>query len=475
METQLEARLREYARQYDREFPATTGVERRIMARIAIAPSRPDRKSIRRSEWGPAGGLMREVAIVAALLLLASVLVIGASKLRSLQPRSVTQPITATPPVGKPPAQPPAYWSALRFISANVGWIAETKTDVGTAGGPTFVYKTTDGGRSWQQQLTWDGPGPEEVRFSADGSQGLVVGQGGVPLFTTADGGTHWQRMALPSLATQVALQYFLDAREGWVISYLDEPTPGFAGVFHTTDGGQSWTQTARLDVNQEFSHGQPGGSLQGNLVFRNSSNGWMTPVNFSGTGITPVPPYLYVTHDGGKTWGVQEFAAPAGVTFNSGTVGFSSPEFFNNAAGVLLATQESVSNGPGAPTYQGTYAYTTSDGGDHWSGPQLVVVPGGIVTPHAISMIDPKTWISFSASQVERTTDGGLHWEILAGALPANVYPIEVDFRDVNQGWAAALIYSARPRLAFYQTSDGGAHWTALTAPALGSQPAAG
>jgi photosystem II stability/assembly factor-like uncharacterized protein len=463
METNIEARLRGYARQYDRDFPSTTGVERRIMARIAISPSRSTDASIRRWEWGTAGRLLRELAIVAAVLVLAGVLVVGATKLRSLQTRGVTPP----PPVGKL-AQPVADWTGLHFVSADVGWIAETKTNSGTTGpGPTFVYKTTDGGRIWNQQLTWDGPGPAQVRFSADGVQGLVVGQGGVPLFTTADGGAHWQRMALPPQATQVALQYFLDSREGWIISYLNEATPGFAGVFHTTNGGQAWTQTARLDVNQDFGHGQTGGSLQGNLVFSDSSTGWLTPFESSGTGITPVQPFLYVTHDGGKTWAVQEFAPPAGVVLNSSSAIFRPPVFFNDRDGVELVIQQSVPAGGAAPTIGGTYAYTTTDGGDHWSAPQAVAVPAGNFIP-TFAMIDTRTWLIFGAAKVERTTDGGRHWEVLRGALPANSFALQLDFQDVNHGWVAFIVFAAQPRLAIFQTTDSGAHWTAVNQPTL-------
>jgi photosystem II stability/assembly factor-like uncharacterized protein len=473
--TDLEERLRAYAREYDREFPATNGIERRIIARIALAPAQSARFSSPRWRWGMAGGLVRELAIVAILVLLAGVLVVGAAKLRSLPTRTVTPQVTATPPVGKS-AQPLADWTGLHFVSVDVGWIAETKTNAGTSGpGPTFVYKTTDGGRTWQQQLTWDGPGPAQVRFSADGSQGLVVGQGGVPLFGTADGGAHWQRMALPPQAAQVALQYFLDVHEGWIISYLNEATPGIAGMFHTTDGGQTWIETARIDVNQQFSHGQLGGSLQGNLVFRDSSTGWLTPYASSGTGITPVPPFLYVTHDGGKTWAVQEFPPPAGVALNSSTAIFLPPEFFNDREGVVLVTQQSVPTGQGSPIFGGTYAYTTTDGGDHWSAPHQVVVPGAYDRP-PIWMIDSRTWLTFGPSQsVARTTDAGLHWKILPGALPPNASGLQVDFQDVNHGWATIIVFAAQPTLGLYQTSDGGAQWTALTVPALGGQPAGG
>jgi photosystem II stability/assembly factor-like uncharacterized protein len=472
--TDLEERLRGYAREYDREFPPTSGVERRIIARIALAPSPSARASRRPWAWGTAGGLARELAIVTILVLLAGVLVVGAAKLRSLQPRSVTPQITSTPPAGKP-AQPIPDLTGLQFVSARVGWIAETKTNTGTTGpGPTFIYKTTDGGHSWQQQLSWDGPGPDQGRFSADGLQGLLVGQGGVPLFRTIDGGAHWQRMALPPAATQVALQYFLDPSQGWIISYLNGATPGIAGVFHTTDGGQTWTETARVDVNEQFSHGQLGGSLQGNLVFRDSSTGWLTPYASSATGVTPVPPFQYVTHDGGKTWAVQEFASPAGVALNSSTAIFLPPEFFNDREGVVLVTRQSVPTAQGSPIFGGTYAYTTTDGGDHWSAPHQVVVPGGYDRP-PIWMIDARTWLSFGASQsVARTTDAGLHWKTLPGALPPHASGLQVEFQDVNHGWAAVIVFAAEPTLGLYQTSDGGAHWTALTVPALGG-PAAG
>lgn len=465
--TDLEARLRGYARDYDREFPAVTGVERRIIARIALAPSRSARHSNRRWAWPAAGGVLRELAIVAVLVLLAGLLVIGATKLRSMQPRTITPPVTATPRPAKP-AQPTAYWSAVHFVSADVGWIVGSKA---TVSGPTVVYRTADGGATWQQQLTWDGPAPAQVLFSADGSEGLVVGRGGVPIFRTADGGAHWQRMGLPSQVNQVDLQYFLDVREGWIFSYLNQGTAGIAGVFHTTDGGQHWTQIARLDVNQEFNHGQLGASLQGNLMFRDSSTGWMTPTTSSGTGITPVPPFLYVTHDGAKTWAVQTFAAPSGVAFNSSTAGFAPPEFFNDQEGVVLATVLSYpSDTAHGPTFQGTYAYSTTDGGDHWSAPVKVVIPGDVLSLHPMAMMDARNWVTFNASQVERTTDGGVHWQILAGGLPVDAYATVVDFQDVNHGWVAGFVTSPKPTATLYRTVDGGAHWTAVSVPDVGA-----
>jgi photosystem II stability/assembly factor-like uncharacterized protein len=458
--TDVETRLHEYAQQYDREFPETTNIERRIIARINITPRRSRMSRMQRT-----GILVRELALACVLVLLVAALVVGVTKLRGLEPRP------STPKVGVPGLLPSAYFSALDFVSPKVGWIAESKASVA---GPTVLYRTTDGGGSWQQQLTWDGPGPTQVRFTADGTQGLVVGQGGVPMFRTADGGAHWVRMALPPQADQVAQIYFLSAREGWVVAYLNQATPGFAGVFHTTDGGQHWTQTARVDVGKQFSHGLLGGSLQGSLVFRDSLTGWFLPGSYSGTDIPIVPPFLYITHDGGKTWAVQELGVPVGVNLNSGTADIWAPQFFNQREGVLVVIVVSIPTGPDhspqAPFVQGTYVYSTDDGGAHWSAPVPVVFPIAAEFLRAITIVDARTWVILDGTQMARTTDAGASWVVLAGGLPANATVTAVDFQDALNGWAEVAIESTHPTLAMYRTIDGGAHWTIVTVPDPGA-----
>ncbi len=456
--SELEVRLREYARQYDRDFPPTAAVERRIIARIAITPRKARTWGW---PWPTATMAVRELAMASLLVLLVAALVLGAVKLRALEPRP------SSPKIGVPGIAP-AYFSALDFVSANVGWIAESKT---SPAGPTIFFLTTDGGHSWQQKLTWNGPGPAQVRFSPDGAEGLVVGRGGVPLFRTADGGAHWQRFALPPQADQVALQYFLNAHEGWIVSYLNQATPGFAGVFHTTDGGQHWTQTARLDVNRLFSHGQPGGSLQGSLMFRDSSTGWFAGGTASGTGIPIVPPFLYITRDGGKTWTVQTLAAPVGVKMDSSTAQISVPQFFTQQDGVLVVSVLSMPvDSTQPPTIQGTYAYTTTDGGDHWSEPHLMTFPGTFEGLQSLNLIDARDWVILASFGMLGTTDSGAHWKTLTGDLPPQAIVMAIDFQDASSGWAEVVLETATPTLAIYGTTDGGAHWLRLSLPNIGA-----
>lgn len=454
----VEARLRGYAQEYDRVFPSTARMEGRIAARISITPRDMRAAHVPRPRWSFAGALVRQLALVCVLLIAVGALVVGVSRLRAAQQHNV--------PSVRTPGKLDVYFSGMHFVSADEGWIAETMSSPSLAG-PTVLFRTTDGGRTWRRQLSWDGPGPEQVRFSADGKDGLVVGRGGVPIFRTADGGATWARMSLPPEANQVAQLYFIDAREGWVISYLSEATPGFAGVFHTTDGGQTWTRTARIDVNQAFSYG-PGGSLQGSLVFRDSSTGWFAGTTYSGSNIPVVEPHLFITHDGGRTWAVQVLPTTPEAALNSGNSSFSVPQFFNQLQGVLLVTKFSVGTGSQqAPALQGTYLYTTADGGDHWSGPRALALPGPATYLHALTAVDASHWFVVSDTGIARTTDAGKHWTNIGG-WPSDEHVSALEFENAETGWAQVNVAGAHPALAIYRTTDGGAHWTRFGVPGL-------
>lgn len=433
------------------------------MARISITPLDLRAGPEMRPKRSFAGILVRQLALVCVLLIAVGALVVGVSRLRAAQQHNV--------PGVRAPGKLDVYFSGMHFISADEGWIAETRSSP-SLGGPTVLFRTTDGGRTWQRQLAWDGPGPQQVRFSADGKQGLVVGNGGVPMFRTADSGASWERMSLPPEATQVAQLYFLDAREGWVISYLNEATPGFAGVFHTTDGGQTWIRTARVDVNQAFSYG-PGGSLQGSLMFRDSSTGWFAGATFSGTNIAAVEPHLFITHDGGRTWAVQKLPTQVGIAMDSTNTGISVPQFFNQQDGVLVVSVvTSTATGPDsahqAPSLQGMYFYATNDGGDHWSGPRAISMPGGAGYLLGLAVIDPSRWIVISTTGIAQTTDAGQHWQPLGWSLPADQHIVTIEFQNAQTAWAEVVAGSAHPTLAIYRTTDGGAHWTKLGVPSI-------
>jgi photosystem II stability/assembly factor-like uncharacterized protein len=205
-------------------------------------------------------------------------------------------------------AHPPLA-GALRFTTASDAWavsdpsrwIDEGETPVG--GGD--VYRSLDGGRSWQRvRLT---PPPQYAGMSATasaaaffGAQHGVIGvryrktAGGAQrlvVFTTADGGRGWIPHLTPAAADLRADQW--GVAEGLAFS---APSARdwlfFAGhtLYATSDSGHTWT-AAPLGIAAATPY---------DLSFASPTTGWALLSVGTGTGR---PPALVRTTDGGRTW----------------------------------------------------------------------------------------------------------------------------------------------------------------------------
>src|SRR5260370_32197774 len=130
--TEIEARLRRYARQYDQQFPSTARAESRTMARIAITPRQLARVTEPRRKWALAGVLVRSLAIASLVLIAVGALAIGVTRLRSGPRHNV-------PGIGAP-GKLDVYPTGMHFISADEGWIAETRSSLSLAG-PTVLFR----------------------------------------------------------------------------------------------------------------------------------------------------------------------------------------------------------------------------------------------------------------------------------------------------------------------------------------------
>jgi photosystem II stability/assembly factor-like uncharacterized protein len=393
------------------------------------------------------------------------------------------------------------------FVSTTIGWLMETTTWPCAATCPeqtSILFRTDDGGRHWKAQHAWNQAAGQigQMLASPDARELLIVGSpfdpGSGLVLHSVDGGITWTSHGLPPGAGQAVetgckgghcsqsklqpLMYFLNPREGWVLS--QEQAYSLADLFHTTDSGAHWVLVARIDIKAQFNldlatglylpNGLLDHSLPGPLVFQSSSTAWLN----LGSPASDSSPHLFKSLDGGVTWRFQNILAPPAID-PSDTTSWTL-KFFNDREAVLGFTATHLS-----PYTENHFVYTTSDGGDHWSSP--IPVPN-ITQLEALFYVDVTHWVGLPiGGGWMRTADAGQHWDVMPATTqfgdapapgsglpaqePANWPPPWFAFLNPSQGWAYVLVQPNGGQSAgttLYETNDGGVNWTPLSLPEL-------
>jgi photosystem II stability/assembly factor-like uncharacterized protein len=444
---------------------------------------------------------------------------------------------------------------ALYFITADTGWALAAKIQVTTDGGKTWkaisdvtwtaqfdfiseqlgwaiattdhemaLVKTDSGGAHWSILTpTVEAssssmsipiahlPSGQEFTVTqlhmVDATNGWAIGglqekMGDHVLFTT-DGGKTWKDVTPPEpqpAPNQQAdtIGYFQGNQDAWVTFFNDGgiPMPSQPVVWHTTDGGASWTASQPLDVSglNEF-------FIPSNLQFYGQQAGWL--LVHVGVGMSHDYVALYRTNDGGTTWtriidpyndgGIQS-CSKNGMIFTSATVGWLTGDCNGVKAGVLLfktidagSTWQEVSlpepaNAPGIYANESSYAcgsydpfffggdlgilsvkctnygassisstyyiYRTQDGGSTWTSNAY---PGD-----ALYFFTGSTGWAL-APKIQLTTDGGVTWKPISNVS----WTAQMDFISESVGWAIA---TSGNQVALVKTENGGANWSILT-----------
>ena len=340
-----------------------------------------------------------------------------------------------------------------------------------------------------------------------DNNRGWAIGglttSPGDHVLITNDGGNTWKDVTPPQLViandSQLsATGFFQDASNAWVIYNftVDHPVPAPAVVWHTSDGGASWTPSEPLDIsglNELF--------VPSNLQFVSGLDGWM--LVHVGVGMNHDYVVLYRTNDGGQTWsriidpytdgGIQGCTKTA-MLFTDATHGWLTGDCHGVMAGVLLfqstdagSSWQSVklpepANYPGffsndsqvacgaydpfffgndlghiavnCQDYSGTqityfyYLYTTQDGGSTWTSNTY---PG-----EGIYFFSAETGWAL-ASKIQLTTDGGNTWKVISNVT----WTPQMDFISETLGWA---VVTSGNEVALVKSDNGGVNWTILT-----------
>jgi photosystem II stability/assembly factor-like uncharacterized protein len=446
----------------------------RSRSQRAISPSNR-RRLVRPNSLFPVVAGLLTILLIAGLILAAHTLSLSRTA-PALHPPTVKTrtPISIFAPLPDCGDATGCQWALPTFTSPSVGWTVAELSDSGT--GLYTLYRTDDRGVTWRGQFSWANSiqNPKiEVKASANGKVVLVItayGSLGAGMFSTLDGGLHWNSVGLPLGALPsdqcpavlcAATDYlprltfdFLNPREGWVIA--NAPEAGVVvDILHTTDGGSTWSVSGHVSDSTPFNFGA------GHLAFEHSGTAiWFIPNSTVGLG---TPRTLYRSRDGGKTWGAM--SVPAADSSLSDQAAIVQLKFFNDRQGVLELRRILVAEQMGTE-----FVSTTSDGGATWSVPHEVPVLGFSAYSGRIDFVDAVHWIGAQGRVLVRTSDAGAHWERVSFAVagvPAGrlIDFYELDFVDASHGLALMRCDGA-----VLATSDGGSTWTGLQVPGMPS-----
>jgi len=346
----------------------------------------------------------------------------------------------------------------IYFVNENTGWVA------GISG---TIYKTLDGGQTWQVQRSNATSSLSAISF-LDDQKGFIVG-GNCTLIKTTNGGSTWEKdsiKAIPDGSATINSVYFSDANKGWLLA-----STSLAGwILSTTDGGITWvvnlTTTKPLNA-FSFSGANNGvacGKDAATLYYTTNGVTWLlapTPSlgGFSytrsdlrgvfmvssteahvvgwGSAAAGLQPSIHLkTTDGGASWKCLDTATS--TNDNRTYDNLWSVRFKDATNGLAIG---------GA--IRGSVVVRTSDAGVNWI---PIKAPFGS-TLSGISIIGNKVWVAGSEGLLAFSSDFGDSWQLLTPIPSGTLYAIK--FPSSLIGYAGGF------KGVLHKTTDGGQKWT--------------
>jgi photosystem II stability/assembly factor-like uncharacterized protein len=333
-------------------------------------------------------------------------------------------------------------WIDAVESGTRVAW-AETKPD------DSNPDKTTSEPESdlpkWTKLTTEPYPGKQDDIYFVDPTLGFY-GNGAGKIFRTTDGGATWQKV-FEQKGTFVRCLAFADAKHGVMGNIGPGYFPGVTDdnpLYRTEDGGATWSPVTEID-------GDPVVGLCAfdivQVPFVNAGNLDHRP-RIIGVGRVGGPAAYIWSDDLGKTW-------KQGVLPEIGAMAFD-VKFLDDQRGFIAsATHADVAQSH-------ALILATDDGGSTWREVYRSARPFEItwklsfpskdVGYCTIQSYNPDT--SASARFVAKTTDGGKTWSEIPLVDDHRVRQFGVAFLDENIGWVGAMPHGLG-------TTDGGKSWS--------------
>ncbi|MDQ2745067.1 MAG: hypothetical protein M3Z66_22610 [Chloroflexota bacterium] len=354
----------------------------------------------------------------------------------------------------------PMFLTSIQMMNARVGWGVSNR----------FVFRTVDGGQNWLGVMPCGIPRQHQLAtffLSSDDAWIAVTAASGakivsskpspVTIFRTIDGGRTWQSFRVPVQGSvePFGRLTFANRHDGWL--WLNEGVAaGNASyiLLRTVDGGRQWTRTAVSQPFRRSAGAFPGCDCARAITFHDGAAGWAT-----GSTLGPPAPFLWMTRNGGYRWRHQSFRLPRGYNFYQ----TYAPVFFDRREGILPVQ---LVRGRSIDVFD---AYLTHDGGLSWTStaPLVLPEPAQRVPQPAFSFADRSHgWIS-SGWDLYRTTDAGSHWVKLHPKDPFHAVA-QLDFVGPKVGFAVIQFINGYEPPYFFKTIDGGQTWRVVSTYSL-------
>ncbi len=341
----------------------------------------------------------------------------------------------------------------INFITEERGWAVGFAGNSGETGGS--VFKTTDGGKTWQRisqnHTLW------KVEF-IDSLKGYAVGAAynsawGPPVIRTIDGGDSWNLIRMEEHDGFIGL-YGLKVCNHKVIAigdkgYITTSTDPWGDMGMFNDGADLFTQKLVNDL-YEFE----------DVFFINETKGWV--VGRKSVGPDEWAQVILYSNDGGINWTEQYSLA---TDWMSVCTRLNAIQFVSETKGWAVGYSADLGTG------RTTGILYTENSGQTWVQQAQDISEGQIVDvlflddQNGWALTDARSYPDMSI-QLLKTSNGGTSWELINTGRTGNItigYAIrtgKIFFQNENIGWVLGA------QCDLIKTTDGGENWSTVSLP---------